>query len=127
MQRFSGKLTLGSIAARRYWSTNVRRAAIPAFVHTPNVRSYSGASAPSKKEIEHRVLVLLKEFDKIDHSKLNMDSHFIKDLGLDSLDQVEITMALEEEFHIEIPDKDADEILTPLQAVEKIYSNKDAI
>lgn len=50
-----------------------------------------------------------------------MDSHFVNDLGLDSLDQVEITMALEDEFNIEINDKDAEEIFTPRQAVEKVY------
>lgn len=44
----------------------------------------------------------------------------MQDLGLDSLDQVEITMALEDEFNIEIPDKDAEEIYTPRQAVEKV-------
>jgi NADH dehydrogenase (ubiquinone) 1 alpha/beta subcomplex 1, acyl-carrier protein len=49
-----------------------------------------------------------------------LDSHFIQDLGLDSLDQVEITMALEDEFNIEISDKDAEEIYTPRQAVEKV-------
>ncbi|KAJ3094495.1 Acyl carrier protein 1, mitochondrial, partial [Phlyctochytrium bullatum] len=56
---------------------------------------------------------------KILGDDLTLDSHFITDLGLDSLDQVEITMALEDEFNIEIPDRDADEILTPRQAVEK--------
>ena len=51
---------------------------------------------------------------------MTLDAHFINDLGLDSLDQVEITMALEDEFNIEIPDKDAEEILTVRQAVEKV-------
>ena len=48
------------------------------------------------------------------------DAHFINDLGLDSLDQVEIAMSLEEEFNIEIPDKDAEQIFTVRQAVEKV-------
>jgi NADH dehydrogenase (ubiquinone) 1 alpha/beta subcomplex 1 len=50
----------------------------------------------------------------------------VNDLGLDSLDQVEITMAVEDEFNIEIPDREADEIYTPRQAVEVVYSNKNA-
>ncbi len=49
-----------------------------------------------------------------------MDSHFVNDLGLDSLDQVEVTMELEDEFHVEIPDKDAEKIFTPRQAVEAV-------
>jgi NADH dehydrogenase (ubiquinone) 1 alpha/beta subcomplex 1, acyl-carrier protein len=57
---------------------------------------------------------------------LSLDSHFINDLGLDSLDQVEIAMAVEDEFNIEIPDKAADEIYTPRQAVEVVFANKNA-
>lgn len=51
---------------------------------------------------------------------MTLDAHFVNDLGLDSLDQVEITMAVEDEFNIEIPDKEADEIYTPRQAVEVV-------
>jgi NADH dehydrogenase (ubiquinone) 1 alpha/beta subcomplex 1 len=55
--------------------------------------------------------------------KLSLDSHFINDLGLDSLDQVEITLALEDEFNIQFSDKDAEEVYTPRQAVEKVLSD----
>jgi acyl carrier protein len=48
-------------------------------------------------------------------------SHFTNDLGLDSLDTVEVVMAIEEEFSIEIPDKDADEIRTVGDAIEYIF------
>ena len=48
------------------------------------------------------------------------DSHFINDLGADSLDTVELVMALEEEFDIEIPDEAAEKILTVQQAVDFI-------
>ncbi|TPX45547.1 hypothetical protein SeMB42_g03963 [Synchytrium endobioticum] len=95
--------------------------------HQPS-RCYSAGKGPLNiQDIEDRVLQLLRDFDKVEHSKLSLDSHFVNDLGLDSLDQVEITMALEDEFNIEIPDRDAEDIMTPRQAVEKIYANKHAM
>ena len=48
----------------------------------------------------------------VDESEINPESHFIDDLGADSLDTVELVMALEEEFGIEIPDEDAEKIQT---------------
>ncbi|KAI8998197.1 acyl carrier protein-like protein [Gaertneriomyces semiglobifer] len=89
---------------------------------TPSlVRLYSAGPAPLTPQIvEERVLNILKDFDKVDAAKLNLDAHFINDLGLDSLDQVEITMALEDEFNIEIPDRDAEEIMTARQAADKV-------
>jgi len=52
------------------------------------------------------------------------DSKFIEDLGADSLDVVELVMALEEEFGIEIPDEDAEGILTVADAVKYIEEHK---
>ena len=51
-----------------------------------------------KNEVTERVLSVLKGFDKVDPAKLSAESHFQNDLGLDSLDDVEVCMALEEEF-----------------------------
>jgi len=52
------------------------------------------------------------------------DSKFIEDLGADSLDVVELVMALEEEFDIEIPDEDAESILTVADALKYIEDHK---
>ncbi|KAF8866111.1 acyl carrier protein-like protein [Acephala macrosclerotiorum] len=91
------------------------------------VRCYSAAAGLSKPEVEGRIVDLLKNFDKVsDASKLSPTSHFSNDLGLDSLDTVEVVMAIEEEFSIEIPDKEADAIHSVDKAVEYILAQPDA-
>ncbi|KAL0346514.1 UNVERIFIED_CONTAM: Acyl carrier protein 1, mitochondrial [Sesamum calycinum] len=89
------------------------------------VRSMSshGDDHLDKKEVVDRVLDVVKSFPKVDPSKVTPDVHFQKDLGLDSLDTVEIVMALEEEFKLEIPDKEADKIDSCPLAIEYIYNH----
>ncbi|KAH7334578.1 acyl carrier protein-like protein [Rhizoctonia solani] len=94
----------------------------PAFA----VRSYAAASGLSKDDIQARVLDVLKGFEKIDAAKLAPASSFTDDLGLDSLDAVEAVMAIEEEFSIEIPDAEADEIKTVQQAIDYIANTPEA-
>ena len=59
----------------------------------------------------------------VDEDDITMESSFIDDLGADSLDIVELIMALEEEFEIEIPDSEAEKITTVGDAVEYIKNN----
>ncbi|KAI7851421.1 acyl carrier protein-like protein [Circinella umbellata] len=80
----------------------------------------------TRENVETRVLDIVKGFDKVDSSKVNATSNFINDLGLDSLDTVEVVMAIEEEFGVEIQDKDADEIKSIQQAVDYISKRDDA-
>ncbi|MFO8088429.1 MAG: acyl carrier protein [Desulfatiglandaceae bacterium] len=54
----------------------------------------------------------------IEEEKISEDSNFIEDLGADSLDTVELVMEMEEEFDIEIPDEDANELRTVKNVVE---------
>uniref|UniRef100_A0A3B4ANT6 Acyl carrier protein n=1 Tax=Periophthalmus magnuspinnatus TaxID=409849 RepID=A0A3B4ANT6_9GOBI len=75
--------------------------------------------------IRDRVLYVLKLYDKINPEKLQASSHFMKDLGLDSLDQVEIIMAMEDEFGFEIPDAEAEKLMTPEEIVQYIADKKD--
>ena len=56
----------------------------------------------------------------VEENEITLDSSFIEDLGADSLDIVELIMALEEEFDIEIPDEDAEKILTVGDALDYI-------
>ncbi|XP_073125567.1 acyl carrier protein 2, mitochondrial [Henckelia pumila] len=79
-----------------------------------------------KSEVTDRVLGVVKNFQKVDPSKVTLNAHFQNDLGLDSLDSVEIVMALEEEFGFEIPDSEADKINCISLAVDFIASHPQA-
>ena len=59
----------------------------------------------------------------VDKADVNPESSFVEDLGADSLDTVELVMAFEEEFDVEIPDDEAEKIATIQSAVEWIESN----
>ncbi|KAL7158343.1 hypothetical protein ABFS83_02G136700 [Erythranthe nasuta] len=89
------------------------------------VRSMSshGDDHLDKQEVVDRVLDVIKSFPKVDPSKVTPDVHFQNDLGLDSLDTVEIVMAIEEEFKLEIPDKEADKIDSCPLAIEYVYNH----
>uniref|UniRef100_A0A9L0JTM8 Acyl carrier protein n=1 Tax=Equus asinus TaxID=9793 RepID=A0A9L0JTM8_EQUAS len=88
-------------------------------------RQYSDLPPLTLEGIKDRVLYVLKLYDKIDPEKLSVNSHFMKDLGLDSLDQVEIIMAMEDEFGFEIPDVDAEKLMCPQEIVDYIADKKD--
>tara|TARA_B100000900_G_C20242828_1_gene578636 strand:+ start:421 stop:654 length:234 start_codon:yes stop_codon:yes gene_type:complete len=60
----------------------------------------------------------------VDKEKVSKDAKFIDDLGADSLDTVELIMQFEEEFEIEIPDEDAEKILSVQDALDYISSKK---
>ncbi|MFK4785828.1 acyl carrier protein [Fusobacterium sp. MFO224] len=61
----------------------------------------------------------------VDADQITVDANFIDDLGADSLDTVELIMAFEEEFDIEIPDTDAEKIKTVKDVIDYIEANKD--
>ncbi|KAH7718016.1 acyl carrier protein [Aphelenchoides avenae] len=77
------------------------------------------------KNTEERILLVLSLYDKINPEKLTLDSDFFKDLGLDSLDFVEVMTALEDEFMFEIPDGDADRFKTPRDVWRYICDRED--
>jgi NADH dehydrogenase (ubiquinone) 1 alpha/beta subcomplex 1 len=66
---------------------------------------------------------VVKNFDQVDPSKVSPETKFSEDLGLDSLDVVEVVMAIEDEFAIEIPDQEADKITSIADAIEYIASH----
>ncbi len=71
-------------------------------------------------EIQTRVVKLVAEHLDVDPSKVQSESRFQEDLGADSLDQVEMVMAFEEAFSIEIPDSAAEKIVKVSDAVKFI-------
>jgi acyl carrier protein len=73
--------------------------------------------------IEERVKKIVVEQLGVKEDEVNPNSSFVDDLGADSLDTVELVMALEEEFECEIPDEEAEKITTVQQAVDYIKAH----
>lgn len=80
----------------------------------------------AEEDVTERVLGCLKSFQKVDPTKVMPTSHFMNDLGLDSLDTVEVVMAFEDEFVIEIPDADAEKIHSAEEAIKYIMQHPHA-
>lgn len=78
--------------------------------------------------MEERVLKAIKAWDRFPQDrleKLTMEARFVEDLGFDSLDHVEIIMALEDEFGYEIPDTEAEKLKTPRDIFKYICEKED--
>lgn len=75
--------------------------------------------------VEERVKEIIVEQLGVEASQVTERAKFVDDLGADSLDTVELVMALEEEFSIEIPDEDAEKIATVGDAIEYIQKHSD--
>ena len=75
-------------------------------------------------DIEQRVKKIVAEQLGVEEDKIKNESAFVEDLGADSLDTVELVMALEDEFDIEIPDEQAEKIKTVQQAIDFANSQK---
>ena len=75
------------------------------------------------QDVEARVKEIIVEQLGVDASEVTPQASFVNDLGADSLDTVELVMALEEEFDIEIPDEEAEKIQSVAQAVDYIKAH----
>ena len=74
----------------------------------------------SMATVDERVKKIIGEQLGVEEDEVTPEASFVEDLGADSLDTVELVMALEEEFGIEIPDEDAEKILTVGKAIDYI-------
>lgn len=108
-------------ASRAVISTNVNSFVSPlSQQHLVLSRHFGASTFLDPNEVSDRIVEVVKNFDKVDASKVTSSSKFADDLGLDSLDAVEVVMAIEDEFAIEIPDAEADKITSIADAVEYI-------
>ncbi|MFT4929914.1 MAG: acyl carrier protein [Phenylobacterium sp.] len=73
--------------------------------------------------IEERVAKIVVEQLGVDDDQVKSDASFVDDLGADSLDTVELVMALEEEFETDIPDEDAEKITTVQAAIDYVKAH----
>ena len=76
------------------------------------------------EEIKNKVISMIAQQLGKSESEVKLESHFIDDLGADSLDLVELIMSMEDEFGVEIADEDAEKILKVSDAVDYIAKNK---
>jgi acyl carrier protein len=76
------------------------------------------------KSIEERVKEIICEQLGVEEAEVTPQAKFIEDLGADSLDTVELVMAFEEEFDLEIPDEDAEKITTVGDAIQYIKDSQ---
>ena len=77
------------------------------------------------ESIEQRVKKIVAEQLGVNEAEIKNESSFLDDLGADSLDMVELVMALEDEFETEFPDEEAEKITTVQQAVNYINANSE--
>ena len=77
-------------------------------------------------DVEKRVRDIIVEQLGVEADAVKPEAHFVNDLGADSLDTVELVMALEEAFSCEIPDEDADKIPTVGDAINYVKAHVDA-
>ncbi len=74
--------------------------------------------------VEERVKKIVAEQLGVKLEEVKPEASFVEDLGADSLDTVELVMALEEEFETEIPDEDAEKITKVQEAIDYIYAHQ---
>ncbi|KAG2391859.1 hypothetical protein C9374_013344 [Naegleria lovaniensis] len=104
------------------------KSAATSFIQRPSfiARHYSVAaqgSFLSRDEVTERIVNVLKKHEKVDPTKVSATSHFVNDLGLDSLDSTEVVMEVENEFGIEIPDEEAFKLQSVEDCIKYISSN----
>eukprot|EP00904_Undaria_pinnatifida_P010026 jgi/Undpi1/6153/HiC_scaffold_20.g08637.m1 len=120
--RRAGSATRGRpIQLQKSWQQPA--ASVRQFHFSRPVAAAAGDTFLDRGDATARILAVVKGFEKVDPTKVTDAARFKEDLALDSLDAVEVVMAIEDEFTIEIPDSEADKILSIADAVAYIISH----
>uniref|UniRef100_A0A1I8FW47 Acyl carrier protein n=2 Tax=Macrostomum lignano TaxID=282301 RepID=A0A1I8FW47_9PLAT len=124
---FSSQMTspISSMHLKSYGMTAAPTNILSALGTIAPHRCYGHGVEMTRHMLNERVLLVLRLFDKINPDKLTLESQFAKDLGLDSLDHVELIMAVEDEFGFEIPDQDAERLRSPEDIVQYLCDKLD--
>ena len=115
--------SVGRVLASRVAVRAVNVNAFSALKQPMVLRTFAAQTFLDAGDVTSRILEVVKNFDQVDANKVTEKVKFTDDLGLDSLDVVEVVMAIEDEFAIEIPDAEADKIVSIEDAVDYITSH----
>jgi acyl carrier protein len=107
------EIRASNLAALHIQYTSIAKVVIP-----KDSEEYKNMSS-----VEERVKKIVVEQLGVKEEEVTLEASFVDDLGADSLDTVELVMALEEEFETEIPDEEAEKITTVQQAVNYVNAN----
>lgn len=78
----------------------------------------------NKEEIKGKIKDIIVDKNGVDPKEVTDNANFETDLGMDSLDRVELVMEIEKEFHIDVPDADAEKAFTLNDCVEIVYNSQ---
>eukprot|EP00008_Paramoeba_atlantica_P010120 CAMPEP_0201487692 /NCGR_PEP_ID=MMETSP0151_2-20130828/15169_1 /ASSEMBLY_ACC=CAM_ASM_000257 /TAXON_ID=200890 /ORGANISM="Paramoeba atlantica, Strain 621/1 / CCAP 1560/9" /LENGTH=126 /DNA_ID=CAMNT_0047872815 /DNA_START=49 /DNA_END=429 /DNA_ORIENTATION=+ len=117
----------GSSAARAFYT----RSAISYNIESQNTfiqpkRFYGAAAELNVDSVTERVVDVVKKFHKVDPARVTANAHFSKELGLDSLDAVELVMAIEDEFALEVPESEQENLVSVDAVINYVLSNPNA-
>ena len=96
----------------------------PKYQELTDLKILFSGEAITMSSIEEQVKGIVAEQLGVKQEEVTNDASFVDDLGADSLDTVELVMALEEEFETEIPDEDAEKITTVQQAIDFVTARQ---
>jgi len=102
------------------------RAGFDAGMRPSPPRAHLEKDRKNMSDIEQRVKKIVAEQLGVNEAEIKIESSFVDDLGADSLDTVELVMALEDEFETEIPDEEAEKITTVQQAIDYVKAHPKA-
>jgi NADH dehydrogenase (ubiquinone) 1 alpha/beta subcomplex 1 len=123
LENYINMFSAGRVLASRVAIRAANTSAFSAIRQPQTIRTFAATTFLEPADVTERIINVIKNFDQVDSNKISDKVKFTEDLGLDSLDVVEVVMAIEDEFAIEIPDAEADKIASIQDAVEYITSH----